>query len=46
MEKFYYLGAFNHFPSTREEVVGLLGVLRLTSVGASTDSETNDGPGA
>ena len=30
----------------REEVVGLLGVLRGTSVGASTDSETNDGPGA
>ena len=30
----------------RQEVVGLLGVLRGTSVGASTDSERNDGPGA
>ena len=38
--------AFNHFPYTRVEVVGLLGVLCGTSVGASTDSETNDGPGA
>ena len=34
------------FHRREKKLLGLLGVLRGTSVGASTDSETNDGPGA